>query len=288
MNCYNSSKYLKEAIDSVLVQTYTNWEIIFWDNQSTDESASIFKTYKDERMKYFYAPEHTTLGAARNLAAEKASGEWIGFLDCDDIWLPEKLEKQVAIIAEEDDSLGLVYGKVISFIVPETESNILSSGAERYNREVLNEVLPEGNIFNRLIYENFIFLVSGMVKNEFFWGVGGIDFSYKQAEDYDLFVKISYKYKVRAVQEVICRYRIHQNNNSHYHGRCGYEESIKVLEKFNEPEINQAIKTWYTGLAIYEIKQKKITKGFFILMRDGSFIVFMKKLLRILLLASKI
>jgi len=71
MNCYNGEKYLREAIESVLTQTCQNWEIIFWDNQSTDRSAEIFKSYADPRLKYFYAPKHTWLYEARNYAIEK-------------------------------------------------------------------------------------------------------------------------------------------------------------------------------------------------------------------------
>ena len=59
MNCYNGEKFLREAIESVLAQTYNNWELIFWDNQSTDRSAEIFKSYFDKRLKYFYALKHT-------------------------------------------------------------------------------------------------------------------------------------------------------------------------------------------------------------------------------------
>ena len=74
MNCYDGEKYLTEAIDSVLAQTYQNWEIVFWDNQSTDRSAEIIKSYTDPRVKYFYAPKHTWLYEERNYAIEKASG----------------------------------------------------------------------------------------------------------------------------------------------------------------------------------------------------------------------
>ncbi|MES3037369.1 MAG: glycosyltransferase family A protein [Bdellovibrionota bacterium] len=92
MNCYNSSAYLQETLDTVLSQTYQNYEVIFWDNQSTDSSAEIFKKINDPRYKYFLSPRFTPLGEARNLAIEKAQGELIAFLDCDDLWLPKKLE----------------------------------------------------------------------------------------------------------------------------------------------------------------------------------------------------
>ena len=81
INCYNGEKYLREAIDSVINQTYQNWEIIFWDNQSTDSSKQIVTSYKDNRIHYFCAPTHTSLGEARNLAVEKANGEQTGGSD---------------------------------------------------------------------------------------------------------------------------------------------------------------------------------------------------------------
>ena len=92
MNCYNGETYLDESISSILSQTYKNWELIFWDNKSQDKSAEIFKKYNDKRLKYFYAKEHTTLYKARNLAIEKSSGEFIAFLDTDDLWSSNKLE----------------------------------------------------------------------------------------------------------------------------------------------------------------------------------------------------
>ena len=92
MNCYNGEMYLREALDSVLSQTYTNWELIFWDNQSSDKSETIFLSYDDSRLIYFYAPQHTNLGKARTLAIEKTRGQWIAFLDVDDLWFPEKLD----------------------------------------------------------------------------------------------------------------------------------------------------------------------------------------------------
>ena len=80
MNCYNGEKYLREAIESVLAQTFQNWELIFWDNQSTDQSANIFKSYKDPRLKYFLSPEHTDLGGGRAKAFQHLKGEFIAMM----------------------------------------------------------------------------------------------------------------------------------------------------------------------------------------------------------------
>lgn len=108
MNCYNGEKYLREAIESVLAQTYHNWELIFWDNQSTDRSAEIFRSYFDKRLKYFFAPNHTLLYEARNCTVEKCSGSYIAFLDVDDYWEESKLEKQMGVF-KTDPNVAMVY-----------------------------------------------------------------------------------------------------------------------------------------------------------------------------------
>ena len=94
MNCHNSEHYLKEAIDSVYAQTYSNWEIIFWDNASTDSSAKIAQSY-DSKLKYYRGGSLVPLYTARNLALEKCQGDAIAFLDCDDVWLNTKLDHQI-------------------------------------------------------------------------------------------------------------------------------------------------------------------------------------------------
>ena len=91
MNCYNGEKYLTEALSSLLIQNYGNWELIFWDNLSTDNSKKIFKSFNEKRFKYFLADKHTVLYEARNLAIKKTSGDYIAFLDTDDIWSKDKL-----------------------------------------------------------------------------------------------------------------------------------------------------------------------------------------------------
>ena len=113
MNCYNSGEFLREAINSVYAQTYPFWEIVFCDNCSTDGSAEIAQSY-NEKVKYYKGEKNVPLGEARNFALEKANGEIIAFLDCDDIWLPKKLEKQVPKFFE-DEKTGLVFTDTIFF-----------------------------------------------------------------------------------------------------------------------------------------------------------------------------
>ena len=102
MNCYNSEQYLDEAIQSVLDQEYRNWEIIFWDNASTDNSSKIVKKYNDKRIRYFKGIKNVVVSQARNLALNECNAEFVAFLDCDDVWLPDKLSKQMPLFKNND------------------------------------------------------------------------------------------------------------------------------------------------------------------------------------------
>lgn len=99
---YNCEKFIDETIGSVLAQTYTNWELLIVDDCSTDNSVELIKGYceKDERIKLFVNETNRGAAASRNVALREATGKWIAFLDSDDLWLPEKLEKQLAFMAE--------------------------------------------------------------------------------------------------------------------------------------------------------------------------------------------
>lgn len=96
MPSYNTGKYISETIESVQKQTYTNWELIIVDDCSTDDTDSIVERYlKDSRIHYLKNDNNSGAAVSRNRALRQAKGKWIAFLDSDDLWLPEKLEKQI-------------------------------------------------------------------------------------------------------------------------------------------------------------------------------------------------
>ncbi len=257
MNCYNSDTYLKEAINSVILQTYTNWEIIFWDNQSTDKSADIVKSYDDERIKYFYAPKHTLLGEARNLAVEKASGEWIGFLDCDDVWYANKLQIQ---IQNASNDIGMIYSRM-EFLIEETgiQTNMGKSISKRNYPK--RKILPTGEIFDKLLFECFIPLPSVLIRIELFNKVGGIDGSLKVAEDYDIFLKIAKISKVKAIDNVLCKYRVHENNLSHKNIDKTFEESIELVKGYLQLRFaKEAISYWNCKKDYYKDSRNILSK----------------------------
>jgi glycosyltransferase involved in cell wall biosynthesis len=103
---YNSEKYVQETIQSVLEQTYRNWELIFVDDCSTDKSLDIVRSFDDDRIKIFQNEKNSGAAVSRNKAIKVAAGRWIAFLDSDDLWIPEKLERQIAYMFENDISFS--------------------------------------------------------------------------------------------------------------------------------------------------------------------------------------
>jgi glycosyltransferase involved in cell wall biosynthesis len=202
MNCYNSDRYLVEAIDSVFAQTYQNWEIIFWDNQSTDESAKIVKSYDDERVKYFYAPKHTPLGNARNLAIEKANGEWVAILDCDDIWHKDKLQDAFNLLDgyKDRDDVTLLYSKT-KYIDENGETFGLFE--EHYSGDIHDLLLKRGD---------FVFISSAIFRTDTLKKVGKIDTTLHYAEDYDVLLKVTKNHKALCVDKFHTYYRVHGNS----------------------------------------------------------------------------
>jgi glycosyltransferase involved in cell wall biosynthesis len=200
MNCFNSGKYLKEAIDSVFSQSYNNWEIIFWDNMSTDDSALIANRY-DKRLRYFLATKHTELGIARNLALRKARGKYIGFLDCDDLFLKDKLCSQIDFM--ESNDYVMTYGSAI--IIDEM-------GRELRKR---NTKLNSGDIFGQLLRHYEISMQTVMIKRSLLIAENlNFDTRLKYSPDYNLFMKIASKYPVGVMKKAIGKYRLVQNSLS--------------------------------------------------------------------------
>ena len=101
---FNSGRFVSETINSVLSQTYQNWELIIVDDGSTDETVKIVKSFqeKDNRIKLFENESNKGSAFSRNLALRNAKGKWIAFLDSDDVWHPEKLEKQIKFMTENN------------------------------------------------------------------------------------------------------------------------------------------------------------------------------------------
>ena len=111
---YNSERYIQDTVSSVLAQTYQNWELLFVDDCSSDSSLELVKSFQDDRIHIFSMEKNGGAALARNRAIEEARGKWIAFLDSDDIWMPEKLEKQIAYMHENNISFSYTDYEVIN------------------------------------------------------------------------------------------------------------------------------------------------------------------------------
>jgi glycosyltransferase involved in cell wall biosynthesis len=198
MNCLNGERYLREAMDSVFAQTHRDWEIVFWDNASTDASADIAKGC-GERVRYFRSEETCPLGKARNLAIAQAKGDYVALLDCDDVWLPDKLDKQVPL-GDADPSVALIYSD--SFFVDQ-DGAVLG----RYFKQAPP---PPGDAFMGLLTRrNFIPCLTVVMRRTVVEKVGGFNPALGYAEDFDLFLRILREHKAAYVNEPLAKYRIH-------------------------------------------------------------------------------
>ncbi len=272
MNVRNGASFLRAALDSVMAQTFQDWELIVWDDCSTDDSARIIAEYRDPRIRYFLSPEDTPLGEARNSAIRQATGEWLAFLDQDDIWLPRKLQQQMALA---DEHAGIIYGRAIQFY---------PSGVERdYDYAHEFQLLPEGDIFTHLFTEAcFIAMSSVVLRRSAVEEVGPIPETIQTVPDYYLYVAVARRRPARAVQEAVCRYRMHAGSMSQSRQHRLYEEPLLIVNQWADqldPRIVAYRRmTYSTGLAIEEMRRLETARtGLARMLRDGSVIWLMSR-----------
>ena len=266
MNCYNGEEFLEQAIKSVICQTYKNWELIFWDNQSTDNSLKILRKHKDKRIKYFYAKKNTTLYEARNLAIKKSKGKFIAFLDVDDFWTKNKLELQISHFKEK--KIGLVYSNFYKFY----------NGKKRL---AFNNNLPSGKVTSQIIKNYQIGILTVILRKSFLNHKKLFDFKYDLLADYDFILKFSLKYKFNAVNKPLAFYRIHENQLqkkkmiSQARQFCEWFEKKKIKNKFKKFDLTSIYKKYEYCSLLKEINNSKI-KLFLKIFQQFSFKNFIK------------
>jgi GT2 family glycosyltransferase len=219
---YNASQTIRETIDSILAQTLTDFELIIVDDGSTDDTAFIISGFTDERIQYFYQPNNER-SAARNQGITLAKASYIAFIDADDLWLPGKLERQVALLKKKPE-LGLVYCDVFHFD-GHTGENIF-----RYSQEAK---LHHGRVaWQFLLNENFIQSPTPIVRKEVLQDVGLFDPDLIPVEDWDMWFRIARKYPINFVNQPLARYRVchyRVNELDSHHQR--YLSTLRFLDK---------------------------------------------------------
>jgi glycosyltransferase involved in cell wall biosynthesis len=197
---YNYGQYLREAVDSVLAQTYPKIEIIVVDDGSKDESRKIIKSY-GKKIKAIFQ-ENQGVSAARNNGVAESSGEFVAFLDADDAWLPAKIEKQMELFST-DPTFGLVHAGIVEM---DDAGNRLLERTDGMNGWVSEELLR---------FDRPVILGGGsgiLVRREAFDEVSGFDTRLSTSADWDFFYQVGSRFKVGFVQDVLARYRVHGSN----------------------------------------------------------------------------
>ena len=230
MNCRNSDRFLRQAIDSVYDQAYQNWELIFWDNVSSDNSASIAQSY-DNRTKYFLAENKTSLGEARNLALEKVKGKYVCFLDCDDLYLPDKLEKQVKMM--EENNYVLSYGSAL--IIDEKNEVIRKFPAKNNSGYIFEELLKHYEINMQSVILRYSFLVKEQLN---------FLTSMQYCPDHNLFMQIAAYKQIGVEKDYIVKYRVLRNSLSAETIKLAGPEVRLTLDKIGDcfPELSLRFK----------------------------------------------
>jgi glycosyltransferase involved in cell wall biosynthesis len=192
---FNRGRFLPEAVASVLAQTHTDLELIIVDDGSVDDTGKVLEPYlADERVRYFYQ-ENRGQSHARNLALEHAEGDVIAFLDSDDLWAPDKLEKQLAVLRANPEA-DIVHGD--EAIIDEQGTVISFENMRRYS----------GRITRRLLADNSVSITTALVRRRCFDEMGGFDTSVGVADDYELWLRFSARYCFHYEPGIVASYRV--------------------------------------------------------------------------------
>lgn len=246
INCFNGEKFVKTAVESVFAQTFNDWEIIFWDNASTDKTGEITQSY-GEKLRYFRSESTIPLGLARNEAIAQAHGDLIAFLDVDDLWKPEKLERQTALF-DANPSVALAYSDCI-YVYSDGSTSRAGKFYEFYR----------GDVFRKMLMDNCIVLSTAIAKRDVVLECGCFP-PLQIVEEYALFLEIARKYEVDFVDEPLAEYLYHENNGS------------RKIE-LNLQEVSQVLSSWAKreGGKIAEICENSISRQYYFMARRALF-----------------
>jgi glycosyltransferase involved in cell wall biosynthesis len=206
MPTYNHSKFIGEAIHSIINQTYKNWELIIINNYSTDNTVDVINSFKDSRISLVNFKNNGIIASSRNEGIRRSSGEYIAFIDSDDIWMPKKLEEQLCVFKKYSDLL-LVSSNAIFL------SNSIIKKIKRYLIITLKNIRPS---FKDMLFYNYVIQSTVIIKKELAKQIGYIDenINLKSVEDYDYWLRII-EYKSNSIyvlKKALIKYRVHAGN----------------------------------------------------------------------------
>lgn len=192
---FNRARFIEESVASVLAQTAKSFELLIVDDGSTDNTREVLEPYfVDRRVKYFYQ-ENQGQSVARNRGLAESRGQYICFIDSDDAWEANKLERQLKFMDENPD-VDVVYGDIIT--MDERSKEVGRENMRRFS----------GKITGELLRDNFVSISTAMMRRHCFEQMGGFDEYDRLAEDYDLWLRYSTRFYFHYLPEYLSRYRV--------------------------------------------------------------------------------
>jgi glycosyltransferase involved in cell wall biosynthesis len=218
---YNRAELLKESIQSVLDQTFKDFELIVVDDHSTDSTKEVIESFKDERIVYILNDRGRGGAGTRNAGIFRAKGKWIAFLDDDDVWLPFKLKRQCDKIKQSDNAVGLIYtGRAVYDFSKKKEISI-------------HVPQKEGWIQKDLFCTNYIGTFSTVaIRSEILKKIYGLDEQFASMQDIELYVRIAGISKIASVQEILSYIRHNNSDKISLNFQKKLESSLLFREKF--------------------------------------------------------
>lgn len=221
---YNRARFLPEAIESVLAQSFTDWELLIIDDASTDDTSEVAGRYAsiDQRIKYYKNQENLKISRSRNRGLELSKGDYVAVLDSDDIWRDkDKLQKQYDYLVGHP-ACGLIGGGVV--VIDERGKEM---------RRYLNEQGDE-SIRKKLLIKNQFAQSSVMYPRQAVLDLGKYDVELSGIEDYDLWMRVGAKYELANLDSYVLSYRLHGGNVSVTDRARLMERNLFLIKKYKE------------------------------------------------------
>ncbi len=196
---YNRAHLIERSVTSVLRSSYTNIEVIVVDDASTDNTESVLSAIEDPRLKYIRLPENHGANHARNVGLDNAKGNYISFNDSDDEWCEDKLFRLLEYFDTLDDSYGMVYCDIEISSRDSTSTVHLPAGLGHDIKDI------SGNIFEYMLENMFISMISVLIKREVFDKTGKFNEDLKRLQDWELFLRISKNYQVGYLPQTLAK-----------------------------------------------------------------------------------
>jgi glycosyltransferase involved in cell wall biosynthesis len=211
MPAYNAHLYIVEAIQSVLAQDYKNIELIVVDDGSSDDTVELACSLGNR--VHVFERNNSGPAAARNFGISVAQGEFIAFLDADDMWLPGKLSAQIRYMLDHPD-IGVVYGEFRSWYASENGVFIPPNASDQEFLKLSVDNENSGYIFNQLLLDNIVHIITAVTRKSILDSVSGFDESLRTGEDYDLWLRLSRFTRFAKFNSLLAYYRMHSQNTT--------------------------------------------------------------------------